>query len=149
MHRAFGRMYGAFIKHKRRVICPCLTAIWRSVCLNQGTIRWGGGCIKPTWYVCRVAPRSPDGVSDASGPQLGHAALIPHKRRGKWSSVCIAQDTYDGAAAASNRPGMYEGWSPGPRAVCPMHRTFGRGLRLSIQHQRRDDWPLFREVLTP
>ena len=64
-------------------------------------------------------------------------------------SVCIAQGTYDVAAAASNRHGIYEGWSPGPRAVCPMHRAFGRGHGVSIQLQRRDDWPLFREVLTP
>jgi hypothetical protein len=30
-----------------------------------------------------------------------------------------------------------------------MHRALGRGHGVPIQHQRRNNWPLFREVLTP
>jgi hypothetical protein len=88
MLRAFSRMYGASNKHQRRSICPCLTTFWRSVCLNQGTARWSGGCFKPTWNVCRMTPRAPAGVADALGPRLGRKASIPCKKRGTWSLFC-------------------------------------------------------------
>ena len=63
--------------------------------------------------------------------------MIPLMRRGIWPfffvslcpSVCIAQGTNDGAAAASNRPGTYEGLLPGPRKVWQMLRALGGGTR--------------------
>ena len=36
-----------------------------------GHKRRGGGGLKPTWYVFRVVPRAPAGVSDASGLRRG------------------------------------------------------------------------------
>ena len=80
----------------------------------------------------------------------GYSVSIPHQRRGSWplfrqllTSVCIAQGTTDGAAAASNRHGMYELWSPGPGLVSQMPRSFGDGHRASIPHERRGSWLLF------
>jgi hypothetical protein len=63
-----------------------------------------------------------------------------------WSSVCIAQGTTDGAAAASNRNGTYELWSPGPGLVSQMLRAFGGGLGVSIPHERRGSWFLFCQL---
>jgi hypothetical protein len=110
MLRAFCRMYEASIKYQRWVIFPCLTTFWRSVCPNQGTVRWGGGGFKPTWYVCRVAPRAPAAVAvlRALGWGTRRRSRAKDEENGPyfvnlWPSVCIAQGTYDGAAAASNR----------------------------------------------
>jgi hypothetical protein len=54
---------------------------------------------------------------------------------------------YDGAASAANVPGTCVGWSPGPRKVWQMPRAFGRGHGVSIPHQRRGNWPLFRQLV--
>ncbi len=85
MLRAFCRMYEASIKHQRLVICPCLTTFWRSVCLNQGTMRLGGGCFKPTWNVCREASRAPAAAAVLRALGLG----TRHQSRAKDEEMII------------------------------------------------------------
>jgi hypothetical protein len=58
-----------------------------------------------------------------------------------WPSVCIAQGTTDGAAAASNRHGMYELWSPGPGLVSQMPRAFGDGHKAFSWYLFVNFWP--------
>jgi hypothetical protein len=60
--------------------------------------------------------------------------------------VCIAQGTTDGAAAASNRHGTYELWSPGPVLVSQMLWVFGGGHGVSIPHERRGSCILFCQL---
>ena len=55
---------------------PYLANLWPSVCIAVVSV----GCFKPTWYVCRMIPRAPEGLADASG--LGSDIRILHERQG-------------------------------------------------------------------
>ena len=95
-----------------------------------------------------------DLVHVQSGPQgpdrcfrwLGSPAVGAVRRfsNGGWViGLCMAtleplraspRAQHDGAAASSNRPGMFTGWFPRPRQVCQMPRVVGGGGGASIQH---------------
>ena len=64
-----------------------------------------------------------------------------------WPSSGIAQGTIRRGGACCKRTGTCEGWPPGPRKVWQMLWAFGRGHGVSIPHQRRGNWPLFRQLL--
>jgi hypothetical protein len=81
MLRVFSRMYGASIKHQRRVICPWLTTLWRSVCLNQAAIRLGGGCFKATTYLCKVPPQGPGRCGRYFKPSAGAHGVDPAQKK--------------------------------------------------------------------
>ena len=100
-------------------------------------------------------PRAPAGVSDASGVRQRARGIDPPPEAGKLAFVLSTfgplpespRAQYDGAAPAANVPGTCEGWLPGPRKVWQLLWAFGRGLGVSIPHQRRGNWPLFRQLL--
>jgi hypothetical protein len=79
----------------------------------------------------------------STGGMAGKLALIVSTFDPLYASP---RAQYNGAAAASNRPATYEGWSPGPGQVCPMLWAFGEGHAASIPLQWRDNWPLFELV---
>jgi hypothetical protein len=64
-----------------------------------------------------------------------------------WPSSGLAHGTIRRGGACCKRTGTCEGWPPGPRKVWQMLWAFGRGHGVSIPHQRRGNWPLFRQLL--
>jgi hypothetical protein len=147
-------MYGTSIKHQRRVIHPCLSTC-DPLCISPRAQCDGAVAASNRLGTSQGWSQGPRKASNrASGLRLGDTGLCSRSTGGVIGpyfislcpSVCIAEGTND--MAASKRPGMREGWSPGPRQVCPVHRAFGRGLEVSILHERRGDWPIFRQFLT-
>ncbi len=66
------------------VIGLCLGNHLISMCIAQGSMRRGGCCFKPTWYVHMVVPRTPAGVPDASHLLRGARGVDQHQSQGNW-----------------------------------------------------------------
>jgi hypothetical protein len=115
-----------------------------SVCIAQGTLRRDGGYIKPAWYVCRVAPRAPKEVADASdlwsdvwgvyqAPKKSDSPLFDH-----LLALCVPQPGHSamgrrllqtdlvrvqGGSQGSGRCGRCFGLSAGAHGVDPAQKT--------------------------
>ena len=76
--RAFRGGYGASIPHQRR----CNWPYFGQLLTLYGQKRRGGGCFKPTWYVRKVIPRAPAGLTDASDPRRGTWGVDPAPEAG-------------------------------------------------------------------